>query len=59
MTYGQLFDLVLKAEGHNLDKPVKICIEFEEVEATEAHIRFDNSDKSDKKNPVQDIVLTI
>ena len=56
MTYGQLFDLVLKAEGHNLDKPVKICIEFEEVEATEAHIRFN---KDDKKNPVQDIVLTI
>jgi len=56
MTYGQLFDLVLKAGGHNLDKPVKICIEFEEVEATEAHVRFN---KDDKKNPVQDIVLTI
>jgi len=56
MTYGQLFDLVLKAEGHNLDKPVKVSVEFYEQEVKEAHIVFK---EGDKKNPIEKIVLSV
>ncbi len=56
MTYGQLFDLVLKAEGYNLEKPVKVCMEFDEYEVKEAHIVFN---EGDRKNPIEKIVLSV
>ena len=56
MTYGQLFDLVLKAEGYNLEKPVKVSLEFYEYDVKEAHLVFSEDDKD---NPIEKIVLSV
>ena len=56
MTYGQLFDLVLKAEGYNLEKPVKVCMECDEYDVKEAHIVVN---EGNRKNPIEKIVLSV